>query len=54
MVAPVVETKPNSDEEKPKPLTPEELADRLVPSEPQISPDGRHFAFTVRAASKKE
>ena len=54
MVAPVVDAKPGSEETKPKPLTPEELADRLVPYEPRISPDGRHVAFTVRAASKKE
>src|SRR5687767_4807916 len=50
MVAPA----PATDATELKPLTPEELADRLVPDDPQISPDGRHVAFTVRAASKKE
>src|SRR4051812_16576676 len=34
-------------------FTPEEIADRLIPEDPQISPDGRHVAFTVRPAGKK-
>ena len=54
MVAPIIDAKPDAEETKPKPLTPEELADRLVPNDPRISPDGRHVAFTVQAASKKE
>ncbi|MGH2559039.1 MAG: prolyl oligopeptidase family serine peptidase [Thermomicrobiales bacterium] len=37
----------------PAPLTPEELADRLVPSDARISPDGRHVAFTVAPAGRK-
>jgi len=37
-----------------KPLTPEEIADRLVPDDPQVSPEGASVAFTVRAASKKD
>lgn len=36
-----------------KPLTPEEIADRLIPEDVQLSPDGRDVAFNVRAASKK-
>jgi dipeptidyl aminopeptidase/acylaminoacyl peptidase len=37
----------------PAPLTPEEIADRPRPNDPQISPDGRHVLFTVSAAAKK-
>jgi dipeptidyl aminopeptidase/acylaminoacyl peptidase len=39
--------------EPPKPLTPEELADRLVPGDPRLSPDGRHVLFVVAPAGKK-
>jgi dipeptidyl aminopeptidase/acylaminoacyl peptidase len=34
-------------------LTPEELADRRVPANPRVSPDGRLVAFTVAAASQR-
>lgn len=36
------------------PVTIEEIADRLVPSDPKISPDGRHVAFTVAMRGRKE
>ena len=40
-----------TDEKKPNTvsmdLAPEELTDRLVPNDPQISPDGRHVVFVV-------
>ncbi len=35
------------------PLTPEEIADRLVPDKPAISPDGANVAFTVAPGGKK-
>src|SRR5215211_4667227 len=35
------------------PLTPEELADRLSPVGPRVSPDGRLVVFTVSAPSHK-
>ncbi|MDP9366499.1 MAG: S9 family peptidase [Chloroflexota bacterium] len=35
------------------PLTPEDLADRLVPEEPRISPDGRSVVFAVAPRGKK-
>lgn len=35
------------------PMTPEELADRLVPSAPRVSPDGQLVAFTVASKSQK-
>jgi dipeptidyl aminopeptidase/acylaminoacyl peptidase len=35
-----------------KPLTPEEIVDRLEPAKIAISPDGRHVAFNVAKASK--
>ena len=35
------------------PLTPEELADRLVPADPRLSPDGRAVVFAVAPAGKK-
>jgi len=35
------------------PLTPEEIADRLVPKDPRLSPDGRDVAFVVATQSKK-
>ncbi len=34
-------------------LTPEELADRLVPEDPRISPDGRAVVFAVAPRGKK-
>ena len=34
------------------PLTPEEIADRLVPSDPRISPDGSRVVFAVSPGSK--
>jgi dipeptidyl aminopeptidase/acylaminoacyl peptidase len=37
-----------------KPVTIEEIADRLIPATPQISPDGRHIAFTVATSGRKE
>ncbi len=37
-----------------KALRPEELTDRLVPSDPQISPDGRNVAFVVAPDGRKE
>lgn len=36
-----------------KPLTPEEIVDRPQPSDPRISPDGRHVLFTVAPGGKK-
>jgi len=38
--------------ETPAALGLEEIVDRLIPSDPQISPDGRHVAFTVSTANK--
>ena len=35
-----------------KPLMPEELADRIVPSDPRISPDGSKVVFVAAPASK--
>ncbi|MGE3799301.1 MAG: prolyl oligopeptidase family serine peptidase [Thermomicrobiales bacterium] len=35
-------------------LTPEELADRLIPSSPRISPDGKQAAFVVAPAGQKD
>ncbi|HEU0165191.1 MAG TPA: hypothetical protein VFQ54_09100, partial [Thermomicrobiales bacterium] len=32
----------------------EEIADRLIPADPQISPDGRNVAFTVSTNNKKK
>jgi dipeptidyl aminopeptidase/acylaminoacyl peptidase len=40
-------------ETKGLPLTPEEIADRRVPTNPRMSSDGRLVAFTVAAASQK-
>ena len=45
-------TATSSHQKRPSPLTPEELADRIVPSDPRISPDGSRVAFIVSAASK--
>jgi dipeptidyl aminopeptidase/acylaminoacyl peptidase len=36
-----------------RPLSPEELADRLVPDNPELSPDGRAVLFTVAPNGKK-
>lgn len=44
---------PSAQPAKPAPLTPEELADRLAPSDPRISPDGRHVAFAVAPAGRR-
>jgi dipeptidyl aminopeptidase/acylaminoacyl peptidase len=49
----VTPSQPGVREKTSLPLIPEELADRLVPADPQISPDGRFVAFTVAAASQK-
>ncbi len=38
----------------PEPVTIEEIADRLVPSDPRISPNGRHIAFTVATSGRKD
>ncbi|MGH2614560.1 MAG: prolyl oligopeptidase family serine peptidase, partial [Thermomicrobiales bacterium] len=35
------------------PLTPEELADRIVPSDPHLSPDGSRVVFVATPAAKK-
>jgi dipeptidyl aminopeptidase/acylaminoacyl peptidase len=35
-----------------KPLMPEEIADRIVPSDPRISPDGSRVVFVASPASK--
>jgi len=35
-------------------LTPEMLADGLLPGEPQLAPDGRHVAYTVAPAGRSE
>jgi len=39
--------------EQPAVLQYEEIADRLIPQSPQISPDGRNIAFTVTASGRK-
>jgi dipeptidyl aminopeptidase/acylaminoacyl peptidase len=49
----MVSTSPAESSPATKPLTPEEIADRLVPDDPQISPDGRVVAFVVKPSSKK-
>jgi dipeptidyl aminopeptidase/acylaminoacyl peptidase len=36
-----------------KPLAPEELTDRLVPTDPRLSPDGRHVLFVVAPPGRK-
>ncbi len=36
-----------------QPLTPEELTDRLTPSDPRLSPDGRAVLFAVAPRGKK-
>ena len=38
---------------RPLPLTPEELADRLEPEDPRLSPDGRAVLFTVAPKGKR-
>lgn len=35
-------------------LTPEMLADGLLPGDPQLAPDGRHVAYTVAPAGRSE
>ena len=37
----------------PPPLSPEELVDRVVPSDPQISPDGSRVAFVAAPVGRK-
>ena len=37
----------------PRPLTPEELADRLVPEDPRLAPNGRDVVFAVAPNGKK-
>jgi dipeptidyl aminopeptidase/acylaminoacyl peptidase len=49
----VASAQTENQETKRLPLTPEEIADRRVPADPQISPDGRFVAFTVATASQK-
>jgi len=44
---------PKQEPAKPSPLTPEELADRVVPAEPRISPDGRSVVFAAAPAGRK-
>jgi dipeptidyl aminopeptidase/acylaminoacyl peptidase len=39
---------------QPKPVTIGEIADRLIPTDPCISPNGRHVAFTVSTSGRKE
>lgn len=43
-----------SETSTPKPITIEEIADRIIPADPQISPDGRHIAFTAATSGRKE
>ncbi|MEA2524616.1 MAG: hypothetical protein QOF73_1843 [Thermomicrobiales bacterium] len=50
---PGVSDRTDNDQTKRLPLTPEEIADRRVPADPQVTPDGRLVAFTVAAASQK-
>ena len=46
-------TAPATSSDQPSgPITPEEIADRLVPSDVQVSPDGRRVLFTVTAGGK--
>src|SRR4051794_29431004 len=49
----MVTTKTTDAKPEPKPLTPEEIADRLIAEDPQISPDGKSVAFAVRPTGKK-
>ncbi len=44
---------PSAPNAVPRPLTPEELADHLVPKSPAVSPDGHAVAFVVAPQSKK-
>ena len=47
------DTDNRSSQPKPlSPLAPEEIADRLVPSDPRISPDGSRVIFAVSPGSK--
>jgi dipeptidyl aminopeptidase/acylaminoacyl peptidase len=41
-----------TDQSPPSPLMPEEIADRLVPSDPRISPDGSRVVFVVSPGGK--
>jgi dipeptidyl aminopeptidase/acylaminoacyl peptidase len=47
------ETNVMSEAASPAPLTPHELADRLTPTDPRISPDGTMVALVVSAMGKK-
>jgi dipeptidyl aminopeptidase/acylaminoacyl peptidase len=47
-----VSTTPAKNQDPLKPLMPEEIADRTVPSDPRISPDGSRVIFVVSPASK--
>jgi dipeptidyl aminopeptidase/acylaminoacyl peptidase len=40
--------------ESTRPLTPEELTDRLVPEDPRISPDGRSVVFAVAPRGQRD
>ena len=52
MTTPVPGTSPADPAHPTGPLTPEEIADRLVPSDVQLSPDGQRVLFTVAAGGK--
>jgi dipeptidyl aminopeptidase/acylaminoacyl peptidase len=43
-----------SDMNNTSPVSIEEIADRLTPGEPRISPNGRHIAFTVAMRGRKD
>src|SRR5215207_7266310 len=47
------EGKSETTEAPPSPLTPQELADRLTPTDPRIAPDGKMVAFVVSPMGKK-
>ncbi len=42
----------SADQSRHSPLTPEEIADRLTPADPRISPDGSRVVFVVSAGGK--
>lgn len=43
-----------TDTSGPGPITIEEIADRVIPTEPKISPDGRHIAFAAATSARKK
>jgi dipeptidyl aminopeptidase/acylaminoacyl peptidase len=47
------EVKSDTEHTPPAPLTPQELTDRLTPTDPRISPDGKIVAFVVGPMGKK-